>query len=101
MIQSLSIGDWVFSIDLSDAYLHIPIHLESRKFLRFAIEGKIYQFRALPFGISVAPRLFTKVVSILLGYLRQRGLHPHAYLDDWLIRNQDYHQLMSEKQLII
>ena len=26
---------WVSSIDLSDAYLHIPIHTNSRKYLRF------------------------------------------------------------------
>ena len=55
VIQSLNIGDWVFSIDLSDAYLHVPIHLESRKYLRFAIEGKVFQYRALPFGISLPP----------------------------------------------
>lgn len=29
VIQSLNTGDWAFSIDLSDAYLHVPIHAES------------------------------------------------------------------------
>ena len=33
---SLVPGEWVSSIDLSDAYLHIPIHPNSRKYLRFA-----------------------------------------------------------------
>ena len=32
---SLTPGEWVSSIDLSDAYLHIPIHPNSRKYLRF------------------------------------------------------------------
>ena len=32
---SLIPGEWVASIDLSDAYLHIPIHPHSRKYLRF------------------------------------------------------------------
>ena len=32
---SLIPGEWVSSIDLSDAYLHIPIHPNSRKYLRF------------------------------------------------------------------
>ena len=31
--------EWVTSIDLSDAYLHIPIHPQSRKFLRFHHKG--------------------------------------------------------------
>ena len=32
---SLIPGEWVSSIDLSDTYLHIPIHPNSRKYLRF------------------------------------------------------------------
>ena len=32
---SLIPWEWVSSIDLSDAYLHIPIHPNSRKYLRF------------------------------------------------------------------
>ena len=32
---SLIPGEWVSSIDLSDTYLHIPIHQNSRKYLRF------------------------------------------------------------------
>ena len=32
---SLIPGEWVSSVDLSDAYLHIPIHPNSRKYLRF------------------------------------------------------------------
>ena len=32
---SLVPGEWVSSIDLSDAYLRIPIHPNSRKYLRF------------------------------------------------------------------
>lgn len=101
VIQSLNKGDWAFSVDLSDAYLHVPFQSESRKFLRFAVEGTVYQYRVLPFGISVAPRLFTKIVSTLLCHLRQRGLHPHAYLDDSLIKNQCYQQLKVEQQYII
>ena len=32
---SLIPGEWVSPIDLSDAYLHIPIHPNSSKYLRF------------------------------------------------------------------
>ena len=33
-VQNGNSGEWVTSIDLSDAYLHIPIHPNSRKYLR-------------------------------------------------------------------
>ena len=53
--RSILPGTWAVSIDLMDAYLHIPIHPASRKFLRLSLEGTVYQFRALPFAISKRP----------------------------------------------
>ena len=40
---SLIPGEWVSSIDLSDAYLHIPIHPNSRKYQRFCHRSQVSQ----------------------------------------------------------
>ena len=45
---SLIPGEWVSSIDLSDAYLHIPIYPNSRKYLRFCYKAQVFQFTSLP-----------------------------------------------------
>ena len=37
--NALHHGDWVVSVDLKDAYFHIPIHRKSRRLLRFATAG--------------------------------------------------------------
>lgn len=50
--SSLLPNQWAISIDLSDAFFHIPIHPSSRRFLRFSIHGRIFQYKALPFGVS-------------------------------------------------
>lgn len=63
MIQALSHGEWVTTIDLKDAYFHIPIAEHHWRFLRFAFQGKHFQFRVLPFGLSLSPRVFTRVVA--------------------------------------
>ena len=52
---SLVLGEWVSLIDLSDAYLHIPIHPNSRKYLRFCHRSQVFQFTSLPFGQATAP----------------------------------------------
>ena len=52
---SLIPGEWVSSIDLSDAYLHIPIHPNSRKYLRFCYKSQVFQFTSLPCGLATAP----------------------------------------------
>ena len=33
--KSIRKGEWVTSIDLTDAYFHVPIHRQSQKYLRF------------------------------------------------------------------
>ena len=59
---SLHAGEWVTSIDFSNAYFHIPIENQSRKYVRFHIQGQTYRFKALPFGLSTTPIEF-KVVA--------------------------------------
>ena len=56
---SLRKGEWVTSIELTDAYLHVPIHTQSQKYLRFHHKGVTYQFVSLPFGLAAAPLVFT------------------------------------------
>ena len=82
--MSLQKGDWATSLDLRDAYFHIPIHRKSRRYLRFFFKGKIYQFRALPFGLSVSPYVFSRVLKAVLRHVRRLGIRVHTYLDDWL-----------------
>ena len=83
---SLQIGEWVTSIDFKDAYFHIPIHSQSRKYMRFHIQGQSYQFKALPFGLSTAPMEFTVVAKEVKLMALQKGIRIHQYLDDWLVR---------------
>ena len=56
--RSLPRDAWVTSIDLVDTYFHIPIHRGYRKCLRFQTWDTIYQFWALPFGLSPASWVF-------------------------------------------
>ena len=83
---SLQAGEWVTSIDFKDAYFHIPIHKHSRKYLRFHVQGKTCQFRALPFGLSTVPLEFTVVTKEVKLMALQKGIRIHQYLDDWLVR---------------
>ena len=83
---SLQQGEWVTSLDFSDAYFHIPVHIKSRKYLRFHFQNQSYQFRALPFGLSTAPMEFTCVVKEVKLMAQSWGIRIHQYLDDWLIR---------------
>ena len=83
---SLQTGEWVTSLDFSDAYFHIPINQMSRKYLRFFLYNQTFQFTALPFGLATAPLEFAKVVKEVKLIAQARGIRIHQYLDDWLLR---------------
>ncbi len=63
--------DWFAAIDLKDAYFHVSILPRHRPFLRFAFEGRAYQYKVLSFGLA---RVFTKVVEGALVPMREQGV---------------------------
>ena len=85
MIQQ---GDWLIKVDLKNAYFTIPIYNVDQKYLRFPWEGNAYQVHCLPFGITVAPWVFTKLMKVPVSYLRRMRIRLIIYLDDILVMNQ-------------
>ena len=55
-------------------------HSQSKKFMRFHIQGQSYQFKALPFGLSTAPMEFTVVAKEVKLMALQKGIRIHQYL---------------------
>ena len=98
---SLQAGEWVTSIDFKDAYFHIPIHSQSRKYMRFHLQGRSYQFKALPFGLSTAPMEFTVVAKKVKLVAFQKGIRIHQYLDDWLVRASTHHTCLQHTQTLV
>ena len=93
--------EWAVSIDIRDAYLHVPMHQAVRKYLRFVVNKKVYQFTCLPFGLATSPREFTKLLRPVVSLLRQQGVKLHVYLDDWLIRADTPEEAQLHSQTII
>ena len=98
---SLQAGEWVTSIDFKDAYFHIPIHNQSRKYMRFHLQGRSYQFKALPFGLSTAPMEFTVVAKEVKLMALQKGIRIHQYLDDWLVRASTHDTCLQHTQTLV
>ena len=101
ILPMLRPGDWAVSIDLSDAYHHVPIARPSQRLLGFAFAGRVYRYRALPFGLSPAPRIFTRLVSAVAAYFREQGIRLFCFLDDWLIVADSPQRLIAHRDITI
>ena len=98
---SLIPGKWVSSIDLSDAYLHSPIHQNSRKHLWFFHNSQVLQFTSLPFSLATAPQVFTMIVKEVQLMALTRGVRLHQYLNDRLIRALSQEEAQVNTQTVV
>ena len=85
ILPQLTPDDWAVTIDLKDAYLHVPVHPDSRFLLGFSFLGRTYLYQVLPFGLKDSPWVFTRLVATVIAHLRLLGIRIFYYLDDWLV----------------
>ena len=76
---------WGCTIDLEDAYFHLPICWFFQKFLAFRLDGETYVFQYLPFGLSVAPWAFTRIIKPIKAYLHRLKFRINSFLDDFFL----------------
>lgn len=99
---SVNIGEFAVSIDLTDAYFHIPMAPRSQKFLRFAVDGQVFQFVCLPFGLNIAPWAFTRIMNAVMAAFRMKAESPSSnYLDDLMLRNASKQLLALDRDRLL
>ncbi|KAI4885438.1 hypothetical protein NFI96_003949 [Prochilodus magdalenae] len=85
LFASLSGGHRFSKLNLSQAYLQVPIKIDSRKYLTITTHKGMFCYNRLPFGITSAPSIFQRIMDQVL-----QGLpNVHCFLDDILITGQD------------
>ena len=101
VLQSLRPGDWMVSLDLQDAYLQVPVHPASRRFLRFCVGGAVFQFTTLCFVLSSAPQVFTHVMAPISSIMHRHGFCLLRYLDNWLVLGSTFQGLVRARDFLL
>jgi len=78
-------GDSFVTWDLKEGYFHIPVERESSRYLGVHWGGRFYAYQVLPFGCSLSPWVFTKIVHEVVNMWRRQGLLVTSYLDDFTL----------------
>lgn len=76
--------DWVFTLDLKSGYNHLSINEHFVTYFGFYWKGVYYCYVVLPFGLTTAPWIFTKVVKQVLRFWRRSLIRNMGYIDDFL-----------------
>jgi hypothetical protein len=83
-------GDYATSLDIKSAFNHVPTNPSALFYLSFFFNKKAYVWKGMPFGAKHAPLIFTKVMKIVLKYIRMKWqLRCVGYMDDLLFLHQN------------
>ncbi|KAJ1123571.1 hypothetical protein NDU88_002039 [Pleurodeles waltl] len=61
-------------------------HFAEKRLGRYLVGHEHFEFTVLPFGLTSAPQVFTKVMAVVAAHLRRSGVSGFSYLDDWLLK---------------
>lgn len=84
-INAVTPNSWFTKTDLRSGYSHILVNETFRTYLGFSWRDQHYVYKVLPFGLSVSPWIFTKLLKPAIRLLRSRGVKICAYVDDILV----------------
>ena len=96
VLQSIRSSDWMISL-----YLQVPVHLQSRRYLRFCLGDQVYQFRVLCFGLSSTPQVFTRVMAPVSSVMHRSGFRILRYLDDWLVLGSSLQEITRARDFLL
>ena len=91
MINQLAQHKYFSKYDLKSAYHQVPLIPYDEKFTAFEVNGKLYQFKRIPFGICNAVGAFERIIMKILGEDNLRNTYP--YLDDVTITGNTLEEL--------
>ena len=78
-------GAWTVSIDLKDGFYHVKIRRNLQPYLGFIYRDQGWMFKAMPFGLTVAPQIFTHLIAYAMNKMKLEGIPCLPFLDDLLI----------------
>lgn len=85
------------SLDLTSGFHQVLLEPDSRKYTAFLYNGKCYQYRVVPFGLTVSLAEFIRALDDVLGYELRTKLA--IYVDDILVNSvnwADHYGLLKE-----
>jgi hypothetical protein len=96
LFTSLAGGKTLSKLDLSHAYLQVPLDEASRRLVTINTHKGLFEYQRLPFGIASAPSIFQRVMENLL----QRIPRVCVYIDDILVTGSTEEHLANLAQVL-
>lgn len=88
-------------LDLTAAFRHVRVADDQRDLLGFIVDGKVYRYACLPFGLSWSPALYIATLRPIIDAIRSNGIKLVWYVDDFIVFAQSREELDAALALIL
>ncbi|KAA6378517.1 MAG: putative Transposon Ty3-G Gag-Pol polyprotein, partial [Streblomastix strix] len=100
--QTIRLGDWGTSLDLTTAFHHLIVQAESQPYLAFEFQNNYYTYRAMPFGTKHSPIYFATAMEPIMQQIRMKTeIRIINYVDDILLLHQNKEYLKNMTQRVV
>ena len=80
MVEKISQYRYFATFDLKSAYHQIPIKEEDIKFTAFEVDGQLWEFTRIPFGVTNGVSAFKRTIDKVI--LREKLQDTFAFMDN-------------------
>lgn len=102
--QLIDKNDLLSTFDLQSCYYQIRIHPDHHKYLGASIElngnPQYFVYKHLPFGISCAVHVVTKIWKPILAHVHKMGIRFEIYIDDGIIIASNSEQMSVAQTMV-
>ena len=90
ILELVTANCWMASLELKYAYYSVKVDPQYQKYLKFTYHGTMYKYTALPNGLSICTRNFTKLMKPPLAKIRVMNHILSGYIVDFYLQVSSY-----------
>ena len=95
VLQLVNKDCFMTSIDLKDAYYSVKMNPKFHCYLKFKIDGELWQYVCYPNGLGPCPRKFTKLTVVPMSEIRKHGIPICGYIDDFILTGKTFNSALE------
>jgi hypothetical protein len=99
LLQRFNGVRYMTSIDLSSAFLQIPLKEQSRQYTAFLLESTVYQYKRVPYGFRNSLSAFVRALKLVLDC--DSSDFVVSYVDDVLVHSRSFHEHMAHLNIVL
>jgi hypothetical protein len=98
-------GDSMAAFDLEEQFFHVEMNPQFKKYLGFTITAagreQYYQFKVMPFGLSPAVAIVTRLLQPVKAYCAKMGIRLSIFVDDGRIVAGTEEEAVEQLQFVL